>query len=103
MPPKSWESSNAAAGADASASAGAKSSTRGWLRLLAVGAGVAAVWCLVLPWLAAQPALQRRIDFLETRRVDPSAMFYTELEAMDEVHKRMTEIHRRHSAALWKP
>ena len=98
MPPKSCESNIAAL-----ESAGARSLTRGRLKLLAVSAGVAAVWFLVLPWLAVQPSVQHRIDFLETRRIDPSAMFYTELEAMDEVHERMSEIRRRHGALFWRP
>ena len=55
---------------------------RGLLLLLA-SIVIGVVWCGVLPRVAEQPRVQQRLEFLDERRIDPSAMFYTELEAMD--------------------
>lgn len=46
------------------------------------------LWCIVLPWIAAQPRMKRQLDFLDDRGIDPSAMFYTELDAMDGILKK---------------
>lgn len=51
--------------------------------------GVALVWCLVLPWISARPTVQQRLDFLDRQKIDPSAMYYTELEAMDAILDRI--------------
>lgn len=54
----------------------------GWLRLCLAVAVILLLWLIVLPWLADQPPVRRHIEFLEQRRIDPSAMFYTELETL---------------------
>jgi hypothetical protein len=83
--------------------AGPRTATSGWL-LLAVGASlILAIWLIVLPRLAADPAVQRRIQFLQQRQIDPSAMFYTELETMAGIRQRMAEIRRQHAGAFWVP
>lgn len=48
---------------------------------LAAGAGfVAVVWCGLLPRLLEWPPVARHVALMDQRRVDPSAMYYTELE-----------------------
>ena len=75
----------------------------GWTRL-AIGVGVILVlWLAVLPRIADQPAVRRHIQFLEQQRVDPSAMFYTELDTINEVRSRMTQIRLRYPASFWQP
>lgn len=49
-------------------------------RLAAGGAIVAAVWCGLFPRLLEWPPVARHVALMEERRVDPSAMYYTELE-----------------------
>jgi hypothetical protein len=50
---------------------------------LALGAAcIAAVWCGVLPRLLAWPPVARHVALMEERRVDPAAMYYTELERL---------------------
>ena len=44
---------------------------------------MAVFWCGVLPWIATQPRMQQQLEFLDKHGIDPSAMFYTELDAMD--------------------
>ena len=51
--------------------------------------GITLLWCIVLPWLSARPLVRERLEFLEQRGIDPSAMFYTELEAMDAILERL--------------
>jgi hypothetical protein len=66
----------------------------GRLRLACWTAAVIVVWLVILPWVAVRPDMQRRIEFLEQRRIDPSAMFYTEVESMNEVRQRMAQRRR---------
>ena len=55
------------------------------LRLFVGLAVVGFVWMMVLPRAAKLPAVENRIDWLESNRINPSAMFYTELEQVDEL------------------
>ncbi|QDU55764.1 hypothetical protein [Aeoliella mucimassa] len=38
------------------------------------------VWGVVLPALTTQPQVEEQLDWLDERGIDPSAMFYTELD-----------------------
>ncbi|WP_238476549.1 hypothetical protein [Bythopirellula goksoeyrii] len=60
----------------------------GLLRLLAVICLIALGWLAVLPWLAEQPRMKSHLDWLEAEKIDPSAMYYTELEAMEVILHR---------------
>ncbi len=52
------------------------------------------VWLLVLPWLARQPSVNTQLQWLDEQRIDPSAMYYTELEAMKPILARLNERER---------
>jgi len=41
---------------------------------------VVILWLVFLPWLADRPVVRKHVDFLNDRRINASAMFYTELE-----------------------
>jgi hypothetical protein len=58
------------------------SPTRAVVRLVAGGMLIAAVWCGLFPRLLAWPPVARHVALMEERRVDPSAMYYTELERL---------------------
>ncbi len=58
------------------------SMSRAVLRLTAGSTLVAAVWCGLLPRLLEWPPVARHVALMEERRVDPSAMYYTELERL---------------------
>ncbi len=59
-----------------------------WSLLLVTLTAMWVIWCGVLPWVAAQPKMKQHLTFLDERGIDPSAMFYTELDAMDAIlHK----------------
>jgi hypothetical protein len=49
-------------------------------RLLIGAMVVAVVWCGLLPRLLEVAAVKRHVALMEERRVDPSAMYYTELD-----------------------
>ena len=51
---------------------------------LSVGV-IAIVWCIILPWIARRPAMEERLQWLDDRGIDPSAMYYTELEMMEPI------------------
>jgi hypothetical protein len=57
----------------------------GWPRLLIALAALAVLWLGVLPYIGGQPELAARIRRQQAEGIDPSAMFYTELEMMPEV------------------
>lgn len=59
------------------------------LKLLIAGAAVATVWLVALPWFARQPAERAQWQALQRDRIDPSAMYYTELEAMEPILRRL--------------
>lgn len=74
----------------------------GCLKLLAACALLAVVWLRVLPWAARQPALREAIDRNEALGIDPSATYYTEIDAMDTILQRMQSLHRSRSRVLWQ-
>lgn len=54
---------------------------RRWLRLgIALGL-VTLTWLVVLPRLADAPPVKRHIETMQAAGIDPSAMFYTELDS----------------------
>ncbi|MEO1982087.1 MAG: hypothetical protein ABGZ24_16330 [Fuerstiella sp.] len=50
---------------------------------------IAIVWCVMLPWVARRPAMEEHLNWLDDRGIDPSAMYYTELEMMDPILQRL--------------
>ncbi len=61
----------------------------GVVRLGAVTSVVAVIWLLVLPWVAAQPKMAAHLKHLDEQGIDPSAMFYTDLDAMEPILRRL--------------
>lgn len=75
----------------------------GWVTLCLTSGLIAVVWMVVLPRWTSHPRVQAEIERLDERQIDPSAMFYTELEALDRVLARIDRFHRDHPGALWLP
>ena len=75
---------------------------RGRVRLLVAVACLAVGWLVVLPKLGAIPALRRKIDYLDARGINPSATYYTDLEAMSGIYCRTTKtVEENRSAFYW--
>ncbi|MFO0819350.1 MAG: hypothetical protein U1A77_15495 [Pirellulales bacterium] len=64
---------------------------------LLVGVG----WLVVFPAVARLGPIRRHIERLEAARIDPSAMYYTELEMIGDVRQSLADFHREHPQALW--
>ncbi len=62
---------------------------RGVIQLAMIVVAVAVIWCIVLPRVAEQPRMRTYLDWLETQRIDPSAMYYTDLDTIDEVLEKV--------------
>ncbi|QDT09742.1 hypothetical protein [Planctomycetes bacterium K23_9] len=60
-----------------------------WLALTGSLGIVVSIWCSVLPRIAATPRMRRQLVFLDERGIDPSAMFYTELDVMESILDRL--------------
>ncbi|TWU58299.1 hypothetical protein [Rubripirellula reticaptiva] len=50
---------------------------------------IAIIWLAVLPWIGRRAAVSERIDWLESKGIDPSAMYYTELDAMQPILQKL--------------
>ena len=75
---------------------------KGWLQLAITTGLVLIVWGSVLPWLSRRPFLRHRIDFLDERGIDPAALYYTDLEVMEQIEAKMTKLRRQHSHSFWR-
>ncbi len=64
-------------------------SAKNWTLLLVSLACIAVVWLAFLPWLASQPAVSSHLDHLDAQKIDGGAMFYTELEAMEPILRKI--------------
>jgi len=68
---------------------------RGRLALAGALLALAATWLVALPWLATTRPIAEHIAEQERSGIDPSAMFYTELEIAPAIAHRAE---RRHAA-----
>lgn len=64
---------------------------QGLIRLATISAVAAVIWMLVLPLLSTLPQVAAHLQWLEDQRVDPSAMYYTEVDALKPVLQRLNE------------
>ncbi len=72
-----------------------------WTHFALFWLAIIACWCVVLPWLARQPARAARIKALERAGIDPSAMYYSELEMMPDTLRQLEQLHARDANLLW--
>ncbi|HEY5311892.1 MAG TPA: hypothetical protein VIK18_05210 [Pirellulales bacterium] len=73
---------------------------RPWIRLLAAAAVVAVVWLGILPYIGSLPPIRTYIERNDSRGIDPSAKFYTELPGMPRFAARIDDARRRDAAAF---
>jgi hypothetical protein len=65
--------------------------------LVAIGV----VWLIVLPWVCDQPGVAAHIDRQKKFGVDPSAMFYSELEIAPAASQRAERLNETYSVEFW--
>ncbi len=74
---------------------------KGWLSLCLGISALLIVWTVVLPWIGSRPSVRSQIEFLDQRGIDPAALYYTDLEAMERIESDVAAITRAHPAAFW--
>lgn len=75
--------------------------TNGWARLTMALALIVLVWLVVLPALATFRPVRHWIDRNHDRRIDPSAMFYSELEIIEPIVREVDRARSTHPDAFW--
>jgi len=73
----------------------------GRLKLALAILTVAAIWLGALPWLAVIPPIRRHIELQERQGIDPSAVFYSELEILPPIAHRYERLHETHGDEFW--
>ena len=71
------------------------------LALMLIAGIIVCVWAFLLPAFAGNRQVASRIVELEVKGIDPSAMFYTELDVAEEISNRVEENARENSHLLW--
>jgi hypothetical protein len=79
-----------------------RDNAKGWLSLCLGALAILIVWMLVLPWIGSRRSVQSRIDSLNRQGVDPAALFYTDLEAMQRIESDLAAISETHPDAFWR-
>jgi len=58
-------------------------------------------WFVLLPWVGRQPVVAQHIEKQERQGIDPSAMFYSELEIVPAIAHRIERLHETQGDAFW--
>ncbi len=74
-----------------------------WLSLFGILGVVGLIWLEVLPRIASDPTLSQRSQELERKGIDPSAMFYSDLEVMDDISQKHKEMSEQEHSKMWFP
>lgn len=72
-----------------------------WLRLAGWLGVLTLTWCVALPWIGRHPAIARHIEHQEEQRIDPSAMFYSELEIVPSIAHRIERLQKARPEAFF--
>lgn len=60
-----------------------------YLRFSLAIASLLAVWMVILPWIASWPQMDEHLRNLDKQGIEGGAMFYTELEAMKPILRKL--------------
>lgn len=63
----------------------------GIVRLVLIAGTAAAVWLLVLPWVGRWGPVRDFVESNEAAGINPSAVYYTEVEAMGGISERLSK------------
>ena len=77
------------------------SSKRNWLALILIRGLLLFVCLAVLPMIARQPRVAERIGRLDARGIDPTAIFYSELDAMPAAEAHIRRVRSAPQDPLW--
>jgi hypothetical protein len=74
---------------------------KGWSSLCQGVSAILIVWILVLPWIGSRQWVRSRIEYLDRHGIDPAALYYTDLEAMERIESDVAAISQQHPDAFW--
>ena len=74
---------------------------KGWSSLCLGVSAILIVWTLVLPWIGSRQSVRSQIENLDRQGIDPAALYYTDLEAMDRIESDVAAISQAHPDAFW--
>jgi hypothetical protein len=73
-----------------------------WRRFLAATLVMGFVWLVVLPYIGEQPVVSDHIKHQQELGIDPSAMFYSELEIAPSIAHRIERLQETHTMSWHK-
>ena len=76
-------------------------SAKGWPALCVGASVILIVWTLVLPWIGSWKSVQSQIEYLDRNGIDPTALYYTDLEAMERLESNVAAVSQAHPDAFW--
>lgn len=76
-------------------------SKRQWVMFLLLISSLNLIWLVILPRAAEIPQLRLDIDFLEQKKIDPTAMFYSDLETIETTVQNIRDFQHENPHALW--
>ncbi len=74
---------------------------KGWSTLCLGVSAILIVWTLVLPWIGSRQSVRSSIDIMDRQGIDPAALYYTDLEAMERIESDVAAILEAHPDAFW--
>lgn len=74
---------------------------KGWSSLCLAVSAILIVWTFVLPWIGSRQPVRSQIENLDRHGVDPAALYYTDLEAMERIEADIAAIYQEHREAFW--
>ncbi len=75
--------------------------SQGWSSLCFGVSAILIVWTLVLPWIGSWQSVRSQIETLDRHGIDPAALYYTDLEAMERIESDVAAISQAHPDAFW--
>lgn len=72
-----------------------------WLRFGLALTMIGLTWCVILPAIASQPMVGEHIAHQKRLGIDPSALFYTELEVTPGIVNHMERMNESHADLFW--
>lgn len=72
-----------------------------WWRFAGSLGMLSATWLLLLPWIGRYPAVADHIEQQERQGIDPSAVFYSELEIVPPIAHRIERLQVTQRDAFW--
>lgn len=72
-----------------------------WRGLLIALLIVASLWGILLPWLSQRAVIADHIELQRHHGIDPSAMYYSELETLPPIVHRLEKLHTTNHDELW--